>query len=168
MLRTRAREGGLQARARQSEIQVYFDDLLHRRFLPSGKVRFLGGSEPHEEDGRHLVTSRVSGETVEVVVRRRVVDATYLSPTIPATTPPPFAVANGAAVVPINDLARLERAPTAVGVVGAGTTATDGIVWLQRNGVDPDRIVWVRPRDPWMCNRAVVQPDAAAALGLAA
>ena len=23
----------------------------------------------------------------------------------------------------------------------------------------PDRIVWVRPRDPWMLNRAVVQPD---------
>ncbi len=32
----------------------------------------------------------------------------------------------------------------------------------------PDRIVWVRPRDPWMLNRAVVQPDPAVALGLAA
>ena len=36
------------------------------------------------------------------------------------------------------------------------------------NGVQPDRIVWVRPRDPWMLNRAVVQPDPAVALGLAA
>ena len=32
----------------------------------------------------------------------------------------------------------------------------------------PDRIVWVRPRDPWMLNRAVVQPDPVVALGLAA
>jgi hypothetical protein len=41
-------------------------------------------------------------------------------------------------------------------------------VWLLANGVQPGRIVWVRPRDPWMLNRAVVQPDPAVALGLAA
>src|SRR5262249_54770368 len=33
---------------------------------------------------------------------------------------------------------------------------------------EPDRIIWVRPREPWMLNRAVVQPDPAVALGLAA
>ena len=53
-------------------------------------------------------------------------------------------------------------------IVGSGKTATDGIVWLLANGVQQDRIVWVRPRDPWMLNRAVVQPDPAVALGLAA
>ena len=53
-------------------------------------------------------------------------------------------------------------------IVGSGKTATDGIVWLLANGVSPDRIVWVRPRDPWMLNRAVVQPDPVVALGLAA
>ena len=53
-------------------------------------------------------------------------------------------------------------------IVGSGKTATDGIVWLLANGVEPDRIVWVRPRDPWMLNRAVVQPDPVVALGLAA
>jgi hypothetical protein len=36
------------------------------------------------------------------------------------------------------------------------------------NGVDPGVIVWVRPRDPWMLNRAVVQPDPAVFLGTAA
>ena len=53
-------------------------------------------------------------------------------------------------------------------IVGSGKTATDGIVWLLANGVPPDRIVWVRPREPWMLNRAVVQPDPVVALGLAA
>jgi hypothetical protein len=53
-------------------------------------------------------------------------------------------------------------------IVGSGKTATDAIVWLLAEGVAPDRIVWVRPRDPWMLNRAVVQPDPAVALGLAA
>jgi hypothetical protein len=34
--------------------------------------------------------------------------------------------------------------------------------------MDPDAICWVRPRDPWMLNRAVVQPDPATFLGMAA
>ena len=42
----------------------YYDDILHRRFLGSGRVTFLGGSEYHTDGSSHLVTSRVSGETV--------------------------------------------------------------------------------------------------------
>ena len=167
-VQTSGPELGLQERARQSEIRAYYDDVLHRRFLPSGRVTFLGGSEHREDAGTHLVTSSVSGETVEVTVRRRVVDATYLAPTIPATTPPPFGVAEGVPVIAVNELARLNEAPRRYVVVGSGKTATDGIIWLLGNGVDPDRITWVRPRDPWMLNRAVVQPDPVVALGLAA
>jgi hypothetical protein len=161
-------EAGLQERARQSEIHAYYDDILFRRFLGSGRVTFLGGSEYHTEGSSHLVTSQVSGETVQVDVRRRVVDATYLSPTIPATTPAPFDVAEGVDVAAINDLATLSAAPSSYVIVGSGKTATDGIIWLLSNGVAPDRIVWVRPRDPWMLNRAVVQPDPVVGLGLAA
>jgi hypothetical protein len=161
-------ETGLQERARRSQIQAYYDDLLHRRFVGSGRVSFLGGSEYHSDETSHLVTSLVSGETTRVTVRRRVVDATYLSPTIPATTPPPFGVADPERVVPINQLAGLAQASDSYIIVGAGKTATDGIVWLLSNGVPPDRIVWVRPREPWMLNRAVVQPDPVVALGLAA
>ena len=161
-------EAGLQERARQSEIQAYYDDVLHRRFIGSGRVTFLGGYEYHPDGSSHLVTSLVSGDTVEIDVRRRVVDATYLSPTVPATTPPPFGVADDIPVVAINELARLTVTPKSYVIVGSGKTATDGIVWLLANGVAPDRIVWVRPRDPWMLNRAMVQPDPAVALGLAA
>jgi hypothetical protein len=161
-------EAGLQERARQSEIQAYYDDILDRRFLGSGRVTFMGGSDYHPDGSAHLVTSRVSGDTVQIDVRRRVVDATYLSPTIPATTPPPFGVADGVHVAPINHVARMTSAPSSYVIVGAGKTATDGIVWLLVNGVPPDHIVWVRPRDPWMLNRAVVQPDPVVALGLAA
>ncbi len=161
-------EAGLGERACQSEIRAYYDDVLHRRFLGSGRVSFLGGCEYHAEGTDHLVTSRVSGETVRVDVRRRVVDATYLAPTIPANTPPPFAVADGVPVIPINALATIEAAASHYVIVGAGKTATDGIVWLITKGVAPDRITWVRPRDPWMLHRAVVQPDPVVALGLAA
>jgi hypothetical protein len=164
----RGPEAGLQERARQSEIQAYYDDVLHRRFVDSGRVTFLGGHEYHADGSSRLVTSRLSGETIEIRVRRRVVDATYLSPTVPATTPPPFGVADDARVVAINELARLDDAPAHYVIVGSGKTATDGIVFLLANGVAPDQIVWIRPREPWMLNRAVVQPDPRVALGLAA
>ena len=110
-VQTTGPEAGLQERARQSEIRAYYDDILHRRFVGSGRVTFLGGSEYHADGSSHLVTSRVSGETAQVDVRRRVVDATYLSPTIPATTPPPFGVADDVRVVAVNELARLAAAP---------------------------------------------------------
>jgi hypothetical protein len=167
-IQERGPEAGLQQRARQSEIQAYYDDILHRRFLGSGRVTFLGGSEHRTDGTSHLVTGLLSGETTRIDVRRRVVDATYLSPTIPATTPPPFGVADDVGAAPVNELARLDGTPNRYVIVGSGKTATDGIVWLLGNGVEPERITWVRPRDPWMLNRAVVQPDPAVALGLAA
>jgi len=161
-------EAGLHERAGLAEIQAYYDDVMQRRFLMSGKVRFLSGSEYRTDGSAHMVTSLLSGEQVEIDVHRRVVDATYLAPTIPATSPPPFGVADGARVVTINELASIADAPSQYVIIGSGKTATDAIVWLLGNGVESDRIVWVRPRDPWMLNRAVVQPDAAVFTGLAA
>jgi hypothetical protein len=68
----------------------------------------------------------------------------------------------------VNELVRLGGAPRQYVVVGSGKTATDACIWLLDNGVDADAIRWVRPRDPWMLNRAVVQPDPAVFLGMAA
>jgi hypothetical protein len=49
----------------------------------------------------------------------------------------------------------LQEAPSQFVVVGSGKTATDACIWLLALGVAPDAICWVRPRDPWMMNRAV-------------
>ena len=62
----------------------------------------------------------------------------------------------------------LDHAPSQYVVVGSGKTATDACIWLLDRGVDPDAICWVRPRDPWMLNRAVVQPNPAIFIGMAA
>ncbi len=161
-------EAGLHERARRSEVLAYFDDVLDRRFVGSGRVTFLAGSDHRAEGSTHLVTSRVTGETTEVVVRRHLVDATYMAPTIPATTPPPFEVEPGVEVVPAGDLVHRAEAARSHLVVGSGKTATDVIVWLLDAGVPPDRIVWVRPREPWMLDRAMVQPDPVVAAQLAA
>lgn len=161
-------EVGLHERADKAEILAYYDDVLRRRFIGSGRVTFLGGSEYHADGEFHRVTSVASGKSVSVGVRKRVVDATYLSPTIPATTPAPFGVADGVTIAPVNDLPRWDVPPRRYVVVGSGKTATDAIVWLLTNDTSPDRITWVRPREPWMLNRAVVQPDPIVGLGLAA
>ena len=94
------------------------------------------------------------------------VDARYLAPDIPAELPPKFAVGDGARVVPVNDLVHLEDAPSQYVVVGSGKTATDACVWLLARGVDPGAICWVRPSEPWMLNRALIQPDPVIFLGM--
>ena len=96
------------------------------------------------------------------------VNAHYREPDIPATTPPPFEVTEPARVVPVHQLMSVDPTPSQYVVVGSGKTATDACIWLLGNGVDPDAICWVRPRDPWMLNRAVVQPDPAIFTGMVA
>src|SRR5690606_5382645 len=126
-------EAGLGERARRSEIQHYYDGVLDR-LLGSGRVTFLGGHEHRVVDGEHLATSRVSGETTQVRVRRRLVDSTCLSPTVPATTPPPLGLAEGVRWIPVHQLAAMSDPPQHFVIVGSGKTATDAIVWLLTNG----------------------------------
>ena len=103
-------EAGLQERARRSEIQA-----LLRRHPASPLPRLGPGHLPRRErvpHRRHRPISSRPGcraRPSSVDVRRRVVDATYLSPTIPATTPPPFGVADDVRVVAVNELASVGR-----------------------------------------------------------
>jgi hypothetical protein len=48
----------------------------------------------------------------------RIVDARYLAPDIPAETPPPFEVGDGARVVPVGELVSVDDAPSQYVVVG--------------------------------------------------
>jgi len=156
-------EAGLHERASQPEVLAYFEGVL-ARLEATGRVRFLRGNE--YADG--VVVRLGSGERLAVPESCRVVDAHYLSPTIPAEVPPPFSAGDGVRVVPVNDLVELEDAPSQYVIVGSGKTATDAIVWLLGRGTDPGSVCWVRPRDPWMFNRERLQPDPAVFLGMAA
>jgi hypothetical protein len=163
-LQERGPEAGLQERASQAAICEYYARALER-MVESGRVEFFPNSE---YVGDRTVVSRIAGTRLEVREDCRIVDAHYLAPSIPAEKPPPFAVTDQARVVTVNALARLEDAPREYVVVGSGKTATDACIWLLSRGVDPDTICWIRPREPWMINRAVVQPDPAIFLGMAA
>src|SRR5947207_13236514 len=50
-------EAGLQERARRSEIQAYYDDILYRRFVGTGRVTFLAASEYNSDGAANTVTS---------------------------------------------------------------------------------------------------------------
>jgi hypothetical protein len=158
-------ETGLHERADQPHICAYYSDLLEQRMLASGQVEFFAGCE---YVGNRTFVSRTSGQRFEVPERCRIVDTSYLAPDIPAETPPRFGLADGARVIPVNDLVRTDEAPSQYVIVGSGKTATDACIWLLARGVDPDTICWVRPREPWMLNRALIQPDPVIFLGMVA
>ena len=163
-VQTTGPERGLHERATAAEISAYYQRVLER-MTTSGKVDFHPSCE---YVGENRFGSLLSGKRYEVSGSCRVVDASYLSPDIPARTAPPFGIADDARVIPVNDLVRVTDAHSQFVIVGSGKTATDACVWLLGNGVEPDSICWVRPRDPWMLNRAVVQPDPAVFLGMVA
>lgn len=146
-------EAGLHERADQPTIVAYYDEVL-ARLVATGRVVHLPRSEYDDARG---VVSLDTGARLAVPPGCRVVDARYLSPDIPAETPRRYAV-DGARVVTVDRLPAVEDEPRRYVVLGSGKTATDAVVWLLGRGVDPDRVCWVRPRDPWMLDRARIQP----------
>jgi hypothetical protein len=149
---------GLYELATGSQISAYYETLMRRRLLPTGRVSYHPMTE-YAGDGRFV--SLLSGSETKVHVRRKTVDATYGSPTVPATHQRRFEVADGVRILPPNDLPRLwmqERRPTRLVVIGAGKTAMDVVTWLLNVGAEPDSIQWIKPRDSWLLNRICFQP----------
>ena len=141
------------------EICEHFDQAMDQTLVGSGRVRFYPMSDyvgDLNED--HGFLSRLTGATTRVVVRRRVVDGTYCESSVPATHRPSFDVDPDASVVPVGGLTTVASAPTGYTILGGGKTSMDACNWLLSNGVDPDRIRWIRPRDAWLIDRSSVQP----------
>lgn len=137
------------------EIRAYFGQVMHDRFLPSGRVRYFPSCDYL---GEHRFVSRAAGSTWRAVVRRKVVDTTYLEGAIPATSAPPFEVAEGVRCVPAGEIARMGNRAERYAIVGAGKTALDACVWLLEQGVPPSAIRWIKPREAWWLNRRFHQP----------
>ncbi|SDE85931.1 hypothetical protein SAMN05444679_1352 [Variovorax sp. CF079] len=151
----RGPEAGQYERTRGSEIRAYYARVMEKRLTASGRVRFFPNCE---YVGKQRFVSRLSGATFDVKVRRKLVDANYLSPSIPALTPAPFGVGDGVSVIPVHRLVDVVDKPDRYVIVGAGKTALDACVWLLRNGVEPGDIQWVKPRETWLQNRSYTQP----------
>ena len=145
-------------RATGGEVCRYFAEAA-TRLAQTGQVAMLLSHE-HLGGGSNgeLVKDLSTGKLHDVVVRRKVVDARYLEASIPATHAAPFAVAPDARVLPVNDLPAAAGSASSYTVLGSGKTAADACVWLLDNGVEPDRIRWIRPRDAWFHDRSHFQP----------
>jgi hypothetical protein len=154
-IESRGRDAGFYERASGAEVCGYFDEILRDRFLASGRVRFFGMCEYL---GDRRIRSLVTGAETDVTVRRAVVDATYMETRVPATDPPPFAVADGATCVPVGELTTPREPPAGYVIIGAGKTGMDAVCWLLDQGAAPDRITWIRPRESWLLNRKYFQP----------
>lgn len=152
---------GLYELAGGAEINSYFDKLMQQRFLPSGRVSYHPMCD-YAGDGQ--IVSILSGARTHVTVRARTVDSTHISPSVPSTHTPKFAVGQGVRLVTPNALAQLwqrragETAPRQFCILGAGKTAMDVAVWLLRQGAAAETIQWVVPRDSWLQNRLHTQP----------
>jgi hypothetical protein len=125
---------GLCELASGAEVLSYFDQIMRRRFLPSGRVRYLPMSNMLGED---RIECLLTGELQRVSNFKKRVDATFSDTAIPATHPPKYTVAAGVRCVPLNDLTRISQPQPAYVVVGAGKTGIDACLWLLEHGVDP-------------------------------
>jgi hypothetical protein len=137
------------------ELRAYYERVMHRHFLPTGRVRYFPCCD---YVGEHRFVSRLTGASSNVRVRRKLVDTTYIEGTVPATSPLPFALADGVRCVTPSALARLEQPPARFVIIGGGKTALDACVWLLERRVPATAIRWIRPRDAWWMNRKFQQP----------
>lgn len=151
---------GLYELASGPEVCGYFERVMNHRLLASGRVSYLPLSN-HLGDG--VVESLLSGTRTQFTVRRKVVDASYFSPSVPSTHTRGFEVGEGVRIVPPNALpglwhgSRDGNPPRRFVVLGAGKTAMDACIWLLQSGAEPDAITWVMPRDSWVTNRLTTQ-----------
>lgn len=158
-IETTGPEAGCYERATAAEVCDYYDRVLRRRLLPSGRVRFYPMSNyVGERNGKHLFTSRLHGRETAVHVRRRFVDATWMEGAVPATHVPSFGAHPDTRLVSPTGLTRLSEAGSGYTLLGGGKTAMDTCVWLLDQGVEPARIRWIRPRDSWLIDRRCLQP----------
>jgi hypothetical protein len=152
---------GLYSLSSGPEVLNYFVQVMQERFLPSGRVQWFPMSDySRAPDGTHRFKSLENGEAREAVARKKVVNATHARTEVPSTRPPQYATAAGVTCVPPNELPELRHPHPHYMVVGSGKTGMDACLWLLQNGVEPERIRWIRPRDAWLLDRAHSQPGA--------
>ena len=144
---------GLYQQADGVEICDYFRRVMDEHHVASGQVRFFPMSNYLGLETSYVAfVGALTGATTEVKVRRAVVDARYLEPTIPSRQTPSFTVDTDVRCVAVNELADVREPATGYTIIGGGKTGSDACTWLLESGVDPDNICWIRARDAWMWN----------------
>jgi hypothetical protein len=138
---------GLNDCSSRDEVCAYFDFIMRKTFLQSGRVQYFPKCDYL---GEGTFKSIITGKTYSVGKDTRIVDATYSKTQVPAMRPPPYEVAQGVTIVTPNDLPSISHGYANYTIVGNGKTGMDAALWLLENGVGADRITWIRPRDAYL------------------
>jgi len=132
--------------ASKERLLAYFNKTV-LKFEGTGRVRYYPLATYRWED-RSVEDSAGQRYTVDY---RKIVTPTS-SVMVPAMRPPPFPVALGVDIQPVNALSSESEAsfnrPVYV-VVGGGKTATDAVLFLRSKGVPVEAITWIVPQEMW-------------------
>ena len=144
----------------KSQILAYFE-LVLKDLVASGRFRIFPLCE---YVGGNCFISLVAKEIqYEVMVRKKIVDSTYMDVKVPSTSKPKFEVHAEANLVPVNGIANLHTPWDKYVVLGSGKTGIDAVLFLMQQNINPDKIVWIMPNDAWFLNRDKIQPSIIAA-----
>ncbi|WP_439105877.1 NAD(P)-binding protein [Congregibacter sp.] len=143
---------GLYELASKAEICAYYDDLM-REFISSGRVQYFPMCEYQGEGKIQSLTS----DTCHSVEATTVVDASFMNVKVPSMAAPSYPVDDSVTCVAPNALANLRGEFSNYTVIGAGKTSFDACLFLMDNGVPPDSICWIKPRESWLWDRAYAQ-----------
>ncbi len=146
---------GLRHLASGPAISAYYDDIMQHQYLPSGRVKYFPLCD---YKGNGKFTSSLTGDSYEVKVHKKIVEATHMKTRLPVTHTPDFTVEPGVHFIPINDLPRITEPPRGFVVIGGGKTGIDACLWLLEHEVNPDDITWIISRDAWLTDRKNLQP----------
>lgn len=145
---------GLYELATKREITSYFDQVMQRKFLPSGRVKYFPSCQ-YLGDGRF--ESLVSGQQYAVSYSK-LVNSTFMDVVVPAMREPPFFIGKNVHCIPPDKLPERRNDYERWVVIGGGKTSIDVILFLLSHEVEPKSIEWVVPRDSWILDRAHIQP----------
>jgi NAD(P)-binding Rossmann-like domain len=144
---------GFHERASAAEICAYFDRVMRRVFLPTGRVRYFPRSE-YLGEGRFI---SLLSKRERRVNAKKIVDATFTDTSVPSRHTLPFPISQDTRFIAPNDLPNAKDSERYV-IVGAGKTGIDACLWLLEHEVPADRIVWIMPRDSWLLDRTYYEP----------
>jgi len=137
------------------EVLSYFERVIDK-LLNTGRVQYFSMCE---YQGEGLFSSIVTPDQhYNVKVLKKTVDSTYMNVQVPSTTPPKYAVAPEVSLVPLNELAYMNKAVSRYVIIGAGKTGIDAILFLLEQGVPADNITWIMSNDSWFMERSLLQP----------
>jgi hypothetical protein len=146
---------GLRSLASGATISAYYDEIMQHKFLPSGRVQYFPLCE---YKGDASFSASLTGNSYKVKVNKKIVDATHMKTEVPATHIPNFTIGSEVRFIPVNDLPRITKPSSGFVIIGGGKTGIDACLWLLEHDVDPDKIIWIRPRDSWFTDRKNLQP----------